>query len=155
MSQPTIEGVQVKQLTTFADDRGSLMELLRADDPQFAGFGQAYLSISYPGVIRAWHHHRLQTDAFVCVRGMIKVPLYDSREDSPTHGLLREYFLGDQNRIMLFIPPGVMHGFKVISHEPAYLLNFPTVPYNRAEPDEYRLPYDTDQIPYDWAIKFH
>ncbi len=99
-------------------------------------------------MIRAWHHHRLQTDAFVCVRGMIEVPLYDARDDSRTRGELQEFFLGDQHRIMLFIPPGVMHGYKVIGSEPAYLLNFPTEPYNRVKPDEYRLPYD-------WAIKFH
>lgn len=150
-----IAGVRVKTLAMGADERGALMELLRADDPEFVKFGQAYVSISYPGVIRAWHYHHLQTDAFVCVRGMVKVPLYDAREDSPTKGELQEFFLGDQNRIMLFIPPGVMHGYKVISGEPAYLLNFPTEPYNRAQPDEHRLPYDTDRIPYDWAIKFH
>ena len=150
-----IEGVHVKQLTMNADERGALMELLRRDDPEFTQFGQAYVSISYPGVIRAWHYHRLQTDAFVCVRGMIKVPLYDARDDSPTKGELQEFFLGDHHRIMVTIPPGVMHGYKVIGVEPAYLLNFPTEPYNRAQPDEYRLPYDTDQIPYDWGIKFH
>lgn len=150
-----IEGVRVKQLVMHADERGGLMELLRADDPDFQQFGQAYVSISYPGVIRAWHYHKLQTDAFVCVRGMIKVPLYDARENSPTYGKLQEFFLGEQNRIMVFIPPGVLHGYKVIGHEPAYLLNFPTKPYQRDAPDEYRLPYDTDQIPYDWAIKFH
>lgn len=150
-----IEGVRVKQLVMHADERGGLMELLRADDPDFQQFGQAYVSISYPGVIRAWHYHQLQTDAFVCVRGMIKVPLYDARENSPTYGQLQEFFLGDQHRIMVFIPPGVMHGYKVIGHEPAYLLNFPTEAYKPDAPDEYRLPYDTDQIPYDWAIKFH
>lgn len=150
-----IEGVRVKALQMFADERGALMELLRSDDPDFQKFGQAYVSISYPGVIRAWHYHRLQTDAFVCVCGMIKVPLYDARDDSPTKGQLQEFFLGDQHRIMVTIPPGVMHGYKVVSSEPAYLLNFPTEPYNRAQPDEYRLPYDTEQIPYDWQIKFH
>lgn len=150
-----IDGVRVKHLVMRADERGALMELLRRDDPEFAGFGQAYVSVSYPGVIRAWHHHALQTDAFVCVRGMIKVPLYDARPDSATHGELQEFFLGDQHRIVLFIPPGVLHGYKVISHEPAYLLNFPTEPYDPAKPDEYRLPYDTDEIPYDWNVKFH
>lgn len=150
-----IDGVRVKQLVMRADERGALMELLRRDDPEFAGFGQAYVSVSYPGVIRAWHHHALQTDAFVCVRGMIKAPLYDARPDSATRGELQEFFLGDQHRIVLFIPPGVLHGYKVISHEPAYLLNFPTEPYDPAKPDEYRLPYDTDQIPYDWNVKFH
>ena len=147
-----IDGVEIKQLKVNADERGSLMEILRADDEIFEQFGQVYVSLNYPGVIRAWHYHKKQTDLFVVVKGMIKVPLYDGREDSPTHGEVNEFFLGEQNRILLKIPRGVMHGYKTIGIEPSLLLNFPTEPYHASDPDEYRLPYDTDEIPYDWEI---
>ena len=148
-----IEGVQVKRLMPNADERGFLMEILRCDDDIFEKFGQVYVSLNYPGVVRAWHYHRKQNDFFVVVKGMIKVALYDSREDSPTRGEVNEFFLGENNRILLRIPIGVMHGYKTVGVEPSLLLNFPTEPYDRQQPDEYRLPWNTTEIPYDWSLK--
>jgi len=148
-----IEGVKIKPLTRHADERGYLMEILRTDDPLFEQFAQFYVSLNYPGVIRAWHCHKLQTDLFACVKGMIKVVIYDGREGSPTHGQINEFFIGDQNPVVVRIPKGVLHGYKTIGVEPSLLLNFPDQLYNPKEPDEYRLPYDTDLIPYDWEIQ--
>ena len=143
----------VKQLKANADERGYLMEILREDEEIFEHFGQVYVSLNYPGVIRAWHYHRLQTDYFVCIKGMIKVPLYDARDGSPTHGEINEFFLGEHNRILLKIPVGVYHGYKTVGAEASLLLNFPTRPYNRNDPDEYRVPYNSPEIPYNWDIK--
>jgi dTDP-4-dehydrorhamnose 3,5-epimerase len=148
-----IEGVEIKQLTKYADERGSLMELLRCDDAIFRKFGQAYVSLNYPGVVRGWHYHKKQDDHIAVVKGMAKVALYDAREGSPTQGQVDEFFLGEQNNILVKIPMGVMHGYKTVGVEPSLLINFPTEPYDPQQPDEYRLPWDTDQIPYDWAIK--
>jgi dTDP-4-dehydrorhamnose 3,5-epimerase len=148
-----IEGVEIKQLTKHADERGYLMELLRCDDAIFRKFGQAYVALNYPGVVRGWHYHKKQDDHFAVVKGMVKVALYDAREGSPTQGQVDEFFLGEQHSILLKIPVGVMHGYKTVGNEPSLLVNFPTEPYDPQEPDEYRLPWDTDQIPYDWDIK--
>ena len=147
-----IEGVQIKQLTKHADERGYLMELLRSDDPIFTKFGQAYVSMNYPGVVRAWHYHQKQDDFFVVVRGMIKVGLYDAREGSPTRGEVNEIYLGENNSVVLRIPVGVMHGYKTVGTEPSLLINFPSEVYDAK--DEYRLPWDTDQIPFNWDITF-
>lgn len=149
-----IAGVEVKHLVKHADDRGYLMEILRADEPLFQKFGQVYVSMNYPGVVRAWHWHELQDDYFCCIQGMIRVPLYDLREDSPTYGQLAEFFLGENHAVLLKIPRGVAHGYKTLGIVPSLLLNFPTQPYNREQPDEYRLPWDTDRIPYSWEIRF-
>jgi dTDP-4-dehydrorhamnose 3,5-epimerase len=135
------------------DERGFLMEMLRSDDEIFEKFGQVYVTACYPGVIKGWHYHRKQTDHFTVVKGMAKVVLYDGREDSPTHGEINEFFMGDMNQILLKIPSLVMHGFKAIGTEPAYVINCPTEVYNYEQPDEYRLPYDTTEVPYDWGIK--
>lgn len=148
-----IDGVIVKRLKVIPDERGFLMEMLRSDDDIYQKFGQVYLTCCYPGVVKGWHYHRRQTDHFVCVHGMAKVVLYDGREDSPTRGEANEFFMGERNQIILKIPPLVMHGFKAIGNESAYIINCPTELYNYREPDEYRLPYDTDEIPYDWDIK--
>lgn len=148
-----ISGVAVKELKVNVDERGSLMEMLRADDDIFEKFGQAYVSLNYPGVIRAWHYHRRQTDYFCVVKGMVKVALYDAREGSPTYGEVNEFFIGERNNLLIKIPPGVYHGYKTIGVEPSLLINFPTEPYDRANPDEYRVPYDSADIPYNWDIR--
>lgn len=148
-----IEGVAIKHLKVNADERGSLMEILRTDDEIYERFGQVYVSLNYPGVIRGWHYHKKQTDFFAVVKGMVKVALYDARQGSPTEGEINEYFLGERNNLLLRIPVGVYHGYKTIGVEPSLLLNFPTEVYNRDDPDEFRVPWDSKDIPYDWAIK--
>ena len=147
-----IDGVRIKQLKRMVDERGYLMEMLRCDDEIYDHFGQCYVSMNYPGVIRAWHYHKKQEDLWVVVKGEIKAGLYDCRDGSPTKGLVNEVFLGEHNPILLRIPVGVMHGYKTIGVEPSLLVNFPTLPYNPEEPDEYREPFDSDKIPYDWDI---
>ena len=111
----TIDGVAIKNLRLIPDERGWLMEILRCDDAIFEKFGQVYCTTAYPGVVKAWHYHKKQTDNFTCVHGMMKVALYDAREDSPTRGNLMEFFVGEKNPILISVPPGVYHGFKGIA----------------------------------------
>jgi dTDP-4-dehydrorhamnose 3,5-epimerase len=148
-----IDGVKVRQLRFIPDERGYLMEILRSDWREFERFGQVYVTAAYPGVVKGWHYHKLQTDHFVCIHGMAKVVLYDRREDSPTHGEVNEFFIGERNPSLVKIPPEVVHGFKGVGQGVALIVNVPTELYNYEEPDEYRLPYDTEEIPYDWAVK--
>lgn len=148
-----IDGVRVKTLKTIADERGWLFEILRNDDDIFLQFGQVYLTAVYPGVVKAWHYHKTQTDSFTVVSGMAKLVLADLRETSSTHGEINEFFIGDQNRILVQIPPGVYHGLKGLGDRPALAINCPDRPFDRDNPDEIRLPYNTDKIAYDWEIK--
>ena len=148
-----IEGVKVRKLRLIPDERGYLVEMLRSDWEEYDKFGQVYITAVYPGVVKGWHYHKIQTDHFICVHGMAKVVLYDGREGSPTHGEVNEFFMGQQNPTLLKIPHGVMHGFKGISQEMALIVNVPTELYNYEQPDEYRLPAHTDEIPYDWSRK--
>lgn len=148
-----IDGVQFKELRVIPDERGYLMEMLRSDDAVFRKFGQVYLSVVYPGVVKGWHYHKVQTDYFVIVKGMVKVALYDDRPASPTRGEVNEFFLGEQNPLLITIPPGVLHGMKAIGAEPGYLVNCPTEPYDYASPDEFRVDPHDPGIPYDWTVK--
>jgi dTDP-4-dehydrorhamnose 3,5-epimerase len=148
-----IEGVQIKRLRVIADERGRLMEILREDDPFYKKFGQVYMTTTYPGVIKGWHYHKLQEDNIVAVKGMLKVALFDAREDSPTKGEVNEFFAGEHNPILIHIPIGVYHGWKCIGETEAIVVNTVTEKYNYDSPDEYRLPYNSDEVPYDWDIK--
>lgn len=146
-----IEGVVVKQLSVHPDDRGRLMEILRADDPLFERFGQVYVTTTYPGVVKAWHLHKRQTDNMCAVAGMFRVALYDARDGSPTRGTLQEVYMGVHRPVLLRIPPGVYHGWLCVSGEEGIVVNVPDQPYDRENPDEYRLPHDAPDIPYDWS----
>ena len=147
-----ISGVKIKNLRVIPDERGRLMEILRCDDDVFEEFGQVYMTTTYPGVVKAWHSHRLQTDFVTCVKGMIKMVLHDGRESSPTRGELNEFCIGEYNPLLISIPPGIHHGWKCISESESIVVNTPTRPYNREQPDEYRLPPDAKEIPYDWHL---
>ncbi|MDH5482492.1 MAG: dTDP-4-dehydrorhamnose 3,5-epimerase family protein [Candidatus Bathyarchaeota archaeon] len=147
-----IEGVVTKQLKQIADERGWLIEVLRNDWEHFQKFGQAYLTAAYPQVVKAWHKHKKQTDNITCIKGMIKLVLYDGRKKSKTKNEINELTIGEKNLLLVKIPPEVWHGFKTITEEYALVLNVPTELYNYKEPDEHRLPPDTDKIPYDWKL---
>jgi len=148
-----IHGVRTKTLRRIPDERGWLMEILRADDADlFERFGQVYVSATYPGVVKAWHFHKRQTDNFACIAGMVKLVLVDTREDSPTRGGVNEFFIGDQNPAIVQVPNLVYHGWKCIGSEPSLVINVPTETYKYDDPDEYRLePHGT--LPYDWTRK--
>jgi dTDP-4-dehydrorhamnose 3,5-epimerase len=148
-----IEGVKQKKLRVIPDERGRLMEVLRSDDELFSKFGQVYITTAYPGVVKGWHYHKKQIDNFAVVKGMIKLVLYDPREDSPTKGEINEFFLGEYNPMLIQIPNWVYHGFKCVSEEEAICLNCPTELYNYENPDEYRVDPHEGGIPYEWERK--
>jgi dTDP-4-dehydrorhamnose 3,5-epimerase len=154
-----IDGVMIKKLKVIPDERGHLMECLRNDDELFIGFGQFYMTTTLPGVVKGWHLHEAQYDNVVCVKGMIKLVLYDGRDGaggrspSPTAGQLDEFFLGEHNPLLVRIPAGVWHGWKCTSVDEAYIVNAPTEVYRYDQPDQHELPHDTPEIPYDWGVR--
>ncbi len=148
---PRIEGVKTRTLRVIPDERGWLMEILRADDGElFTRFGQVYVSATYPGVVKAWHYHKVQTDNFACVHGMVKLVLVDTRPGSPTEGAVNEFVIGSQQPMLVQVPKLVYHGWKCIGDTMALVVNTPTEPYRHDDPDEFRLePHGT--LPYDWS----
>lgn len=149
-----IQGVEIKELKKHCDERGHLMEVLREDDSIFDRFAMTYVSMNYPGVVRAWHYHKYQDDHFCAISGMCKVVLFDDREDSETRGEINEFFMGEDHPVLVKIPVGVLHGYKTISDKPSLLLNFPTKLYDYRKPDEWRVPWNDPSVPYDWDIVF-
>ncbi|MCX5807397.1 MAG: dTDP-4-dehydrorhamnose 3,5-epimerase family protein [Proteobacteria bacterium] len=148
-----IKDVIVKQLKYIPDERGRLMEILKCNEEIFTKFGQVYISTTYPYVVKAWHFHKEQDDFIVCIKGMLKLVLYDNRDDSPTNGEINEFFIGEFNPSLVKVPKSVYHGWKCITAEEAIVLNVPTEPYNREKPDEYRIDPHENNIPYNWERK--
>lgn len=142
--------VQIVRLKKIVNERGFLMEVQRADDPHFSGFGQAYITQTLPGVVKAWYRHQIQTDQITIVSGQVYLVLVDSRHTSPTYREIQKIILTDQEPVLVQIPAGVWHGFKAMGAQPACLLHINSEPFNAQEPDEERLPADTTYIDYSW-----
>lgn len=157
VEMPNIHDVQLRDLQVNADERGHLVEVYREDwDAYDISPEMSYYSMTYPGIIRAWHRHlKGQIDHFVCPRGRIKIGIYDERKDSPTKGELDTFVIGEHNQQVVRIPGDCWHGFKTIDAEPSILINYPTELYDYEDPDEERIPYDTDRIPLDWNESPH
>lgn len=144
-----IEGVYLKPLESHQDERGFFREIIKVNDGFFEEkFGQWSHSLLYPGVIKAWHIHRKQTDWWYVCNGTLKVVLYDKRPDSVTSAQMMDFFMGDDQAVqVLKIPPGVAHGCKCISG-PSNLFYITSHTYDPE--DEGRIPHDDPEIGYDW-----
>ena len=146
-----IDGVAVRPLRRIPDERGTVLHMLRADDPHFDSFGEIYFSQVYPGVVKGWHLHRRMTLNYAVVTGMIKLVLYDDRPQSPTRNELMELFIGDEQYALVTVPPLVWNGFKGIGTGPAIVANCATEPHDPAEIE--RLDPASPRIPYRWDVR--
>ncbi len=147
-----INGIIIKPLKKIADERGSIMHMLRSTDPEFEKFGEIYFSTVYPGVIKGWHLHKIMALNYAVVKGNIKLVLFDNRNDSSTKGEVQEVFLGDKNYCFVKIPPGIINGFKGIGTEEAIIANCATHPHDTEE--IVRFDPFTKDVPYNWDIKY-
>jgi dTDP-4-dehydrorhamnose 3,5-epimerase len=143
-----IRDVLIIPLKRIFDERGSILHMLRANDPHFEKFGEIYFSTAYPGVIKGWHEHAHQTQFYAVIKGMIKLVLYDNRTDSKTDKTLMEIFTGENNYQLVRIPPGVINGYKVIGIETAIVANCATHLHDPGEMKRY--PPHGDIVPYRW-----
>ncbi|AQT69431.1 dTDP-4-dehydrorhamnose 3,5-epimerase [Anaerohalosphaera lusitana] len=152
-SGDVIDGVEIRRAKVIPDERGRLGEIMRADDPWFEKFGQVYFTTTYPGIVKAWHFHKKQTDHFYVPKGLIKVALYDERKESSTYGTVNQIYLGEHCPGLVRIPPGIQHGWMCVGNEEAYIINIVSEMYDYNSPDEYRTGPHDNHIPYDWERK--
>lgn len=160
-SHKLIKDLIIKPLRVNIDETGGvLIETLRRDWTDIYGpereFAMQYISVTPSGFARdenTWHLHYKQEDRFYVVSGEIVTSVADYRKDSETFGLLNLFHMkATDDPFVVLIPKGTLHGFMVVSQEPAVLLNFPTALYNPE--DELRIPYDEADIKTSDSQKF-
>lgn len=146
-----IDGVKIIPLAQITDERGKVMHMLKATDPHFITFGEIYFSTAWPGAIKGWHVHTSMTINNAVVSGWAKLVMYDMRDGSPTKGEIQEVYIGEDNYVLVQIPPGIANGYKAYGNKPVILANCATEPHR---PDEIvRIDPFTPDIPYDWALR--
>lgn len=145
------EGVTFRDAVTHPDERGTVCELF---DPRWEWHPDplvfSYLFTLRPGRTKGWGMHMRHEDRYFIVSGEMEVVMYDAREEASTHGLVAKVVLSEHHRRLMNIPAGIWHANHNIGEKEVLVVNFPTIPYDHAAPDKYRLPLDTDQIPYTW-----
>lgn len=147
---PLPHGTALRPLVTHTDDRGTVCELY---DPRW-GVNPDALVFAYtftirPGAAKGWGVHKEHEDRYAFISGELEVALYDGREDSPTAGLESRFVLSEAHRSLLVIPRGVWHAERNVGAVDVRVVNFPTIQYDHTNPDKYRLPLDTDELPVD------
>lgn len=146
-----IEGVQIKKNKRIPDERGTIWHMLTRNDEIFEEFGEIYFSSIYPKVVKAWHWHKEMVLNYTVIQGMIKLVLFDDREDSSTRGNLMEIFLGEENYLLVKVPKKVWNGFKGIGEKKSIVANCASIPHDPTE--IFRKEFDTEYIPYSWDLK--
>jgi dTDP-4-dehydrorhamnose 3,5-epimerase len=156
-----LPGIRALDIKKLPDERGFFAEGMRSDWTEFLDgdtIVQTNLSMSYPGMIRAWHRHRRgQVDYFVVVRGAMKICAYDDDPASPTHGQLDEVIASAERFQVVRVPGKYWHGTKTVSSEPSFTVYMVSRLYDVKSPDEDRRPWDDPTIrdpktkePFDW-----
>jgi dTDP-4-dehydrorhamnose 3,5-epimerase len=146
-----IDGVEKFEPKNVLVRGGHLTEVYRDDWPITHGaIQQIFQRTLLPGAVSAWHSHGHTTDRLFALSGQLRIVLYDARPDSPTHGRINQFIYGSLRPGLVLVPPGVWHGVQNIGNEPGALLNFVDHPYRYQDPDHWRLPQDTPQIPFQW-----
>lgn len=144
-----VEGVTLTELRQITDERGAVLHMLRSDAQDFTRFGECYFSEVFPGAVKAWKRHRLQTQNLAVPVGRIRMVIFDDRQNSVTKGKLKVLELGRPDAyIRLRIPPGIWYGFSCISSSPALLVNCADRTHDPSESDVVSVTDST--IPYSW-----
>lgn len=149
-----LEGVVSAPGIVHADHRGTLMELVNFDDPFWEEpVVYAYSFTVAPHRIKGWGMHKRQTDRYAVLAGRLRVVLYDARPDSPTFQQFAEFSFANEAMGFLRIPAGVWHADQNVGEEPCRVINFPTRPFDRDDPDKYRIDPASDEIPFDFTLR--
>jgi dTDP-4-dehydrorhamnose 3,5-epimerase len=147
-----IDGVQLRYAVNQTDDRGTICEVYNPawgmlPDPLV----YIYKVTVRPGKTKGWSMHKKQTDRLFAFQGALKVVLYDDRPESPTYKQLDVIYLGEEKPGLVIIPTHVYHAVQNVDGKTGCFLSMPTIAYNHADPDRFRMPLDSKEIPYDFT----
>jgi len=119
----SLPGVVILEPCVFTDERGFFLESYNERAFVELGIGEKFVqdnhSSSQRNVLRGLHYQikNVQGKLVRAVEGEILDVAVDVRRSSPRFGGWEAVRLSDQNKRMLWIPPGCAHGFLVISKQ--------------------------------------
>ena len=151
-----IEGIVIIEPQVFGDSRGYFMETYQKEKYAAAGIDVTFVqdneSMSRYGVVRGLHYQAepfAQAKLIRVVSGRVLDVVVDIRKDSPTFGKVFTLELSSENKLQLFLPHGIAHGFAVLSETAVFTYkcdNFYAPQYERT------ILFDDPSLAIDWKI---
>lgn len=150
MESKTIDGVYVKRIVRHTDERGYFAELFKQGEPGFHTIAQTSYSLIKPGVVKAFHHHDYW-ETWVVIEGDAKIVIHDTRDGSPTKGATQVIYAGQNEPVVVSIPPNVAHGYKAVGEKECGMLYHAEEAYDPSRKDQIgTIPQDSADIGFDW-----
>ena len=146
MKSQSIGGVLITPLKIIDVAGGDVLHGMKASDPGYEGFGEAYFSSILSGAIKAWKRHREMTLNLIVPVGAVRFVLFDNRSGSISCGYFQQVVLSKENYVRLTVPPMVWMGFQGIADGSNILLNVASIPHQPEEAERLEL----EQIEYHW-----
>ena len=143
-----IEGVKITKLKILRDHRGSVLTMLRSDSKVYESFGEIYFSTIFYNSIKAWHFHKKAVLNYACIKGKVKLILYDDRKNSKSFGKYDEYILTPKKYFLITIPPLIWSGFKGLNQQESIIANCINLPHD--EKEMIRKDHDDKYFKYNW-----
>jgi len=128
-----IKGVKITNLKIIKDKRGSVLHMMKKDLKVYKKFGEIYFSTLNSGKKKGWNLHKKMTLNLTCIKGKIKIVLYDNRAKSKTYKIINSYYLSRKKYYLLTVPPNIWCGFKNLAKEESILANFSSMTHNPKE----------------------
>jgi len=145
-----IDGVKITRLNKIEDERGSVLPMLRSDSKAFQSFGEIYFSTIFAKAIKAWHLHKKAILNYACIKGEVKLVLFDDRKNSNSFGVYAEYILTPKDYFLITIPPFIWNGFIGLDKNESIVANCINLPHD--ENEMVRRKHDDKYFKYDWGV---
>ena len=116
----SLPGILLFEPRVFGDDRGFFLESYNQRTLADLGIAEAFVqdnhSFSQKNVVRGLHYQIRQPQGKLVrvIAGEILDVALDLRRSSPTFGKWESFHLSGENKLMLWIPQGFAHGFRVV-----------------------------------------
>lgn len=122
------------QPSVFKDERGHFVKIFHEnifkDNQLETKFSEEYYSVSCRQVLRGLHFQlppQDHTKMVYCVEGKVRDVVVDLRINSPTYGHHQIFELSAKKANIIYIPPGLAHGFYVTSEKAIMIYKVTTI----------------------------
>lgn len=143
MGKVAVGDILVTPLKRIPLEGGDVLHAMKASDPGFAGFGEAYFSIIHVGAVKAWKRHLDMTLNLVVPQGLVKFVFIDESGD------MREEVIGDDHYARLTVPPGLWFGFQGVASPASLVMNVADIQHDPVEVQR----RDINQFHYQWGAE--
>lgn len=128
-----IEGLFLKKLNKYSDDKGAVMHFLKSSNDYFSCFGEVYFSLVNKDVVKGWKLHKRIKQNLVVPYGQVEFTLKDLRKNSSSHNLEEVVTIGYNRYYLLQIPSGVCYKFKSCNDSESLVANYINEEYDSSE----------------------